>query len=357
MRLVALPGDGIGPEITNATLDVLRAADQLLSLGLELEVHDIGLTQLATEGTTLPSKALAAARSADGVILGPVSHHELPSRAQGGLNVSGELRVALELYANIRPARSRPGMPHWGRTEMDLVVVRENLGGFYADRNMHRGLGEFMPTRDVALSIRKVSSTGCRRIATVAFELARTRRHKVTAVHKSNILELTDGLFLEETRALARQYPDVAYDELLLDSAAALLVRDAARFDVILTTNLYGGVLSAEASELSGSLGLGASLNAGDERAMAQAQHGSAPDIAGADRANPTSLILSAAMLLQWLARRHGQPKLEEASNTIERAVDTLLSDPARRTGDLGGSLGTSAYASALCAELGRMLR
>ena len=181
---------------------------------------------------------------------------------------------------------------------MDLVIVRENTEGFYADRNMHQGVGEFMPTPDLALSVRKISAHACRRIAVAAFELARTRRRKVTAVHKVNVLKVTEGLFLREVRKVAADYPDVACDEQLIDSMAALLVRDAARFDVVLTTNMYGDILSDEATELSGSLGLAASINAGDAHCMAQAQHGSAPDIAGQDRANPVSLILSAAILL-----------------------------------------------------------
>ena len=354
MRLVILPGDGIGPEIAAATGEVLRLVNEKLSLNLTLETHEVGLARLKREGTTFPASVMNACRSAEGIILGPVSHASYPSRAEGGINVSGELRIELDLYANIRPSRSRKGLPHWGRTPMDLVIVRENTEGFYSDRNMHQGPGEFMPTPELALSIRKITASGSRRIAKAAFELARSRRRKVTAVHKANVLKVSEGLFLGEVRKVAGDYPEVSYDKQLVDSMAALLVRDAARFDVIVTTNMFGDILSDEASELSGSLGLGGSINSGETHCMAQAQHGSAPDIAGQDKANPAALILSAAMLLDWLARKHANNPLAQGARLIEESVDALLEDPARRTLDLGGSLGTKAFTAALCEEIAR---
>jgi 3-isopropylmalate dehydrogenase len=349
MRIVVLPGDGIGPEIAAATLAVLELLDKRLSLGLRFENHEVGLASLKRIGTTLPDEVLAACRAADGIVIGPVSHHDYPPRERGGINPSGTFRISLDLYANIRPSRSREGLPHWGRTPMDLVIARENTEGFYADRSMHLGSGEFMPTPELALSVRKITAHASRRIAKVAFELARSRRRKVTAVHKVNVLKITEGLFLREVGSVAKEYPDVAYDEQLVDSMTALLVRDAARFDVVVTTNMYGDILSDLAAELSGSLGLAASINAGDAHCMAQAQHGSAPDIAGQDRANPISLVLSAAMLLGWLAQKHGRENFATAQRVIETAVDELIEDPARRTRDLGGPLGTKAFAAALC--------
>ena len=352
MKIVVLPGDGIGPEITAATVAVLEVVDQRLALGLKFERHDVGLASLKRVGTTFPDEVLAACRAADGIVIGPVSHLDYPPREQGGANPSGGLRIALDLYANIRPSRSRDGLPHWGRTPMDLVIARENTEGFYADRSMHLGIGEFMPTPDLALSVRKITAHASRRIAKTAFELARARRRKVTAVHKLNVLKVTEGLFLREVRSVAKDYLDVAYDEQLVDSMSALLVRDAARFDVVVTTNMYGDILSDEAAELSGSLGVAASINAGDAHCMAQAQHGSAPDIAGQDRANPTSLVLSAAMLLAWLARRHAHERFATAERVIESAVDALIKDPNTRTRDLGGPLGTKAFTAALCDHL-----
>jgi 3-isopropylmalate dehydrogenase len=347
MKIIVMPGDGIGPEITAATVRVLEIASERFALGLEYEFHDIGLATLERDGTTFPGSVLEACRGADGIVLGPVSHQDYPPRADGGINPSGELRIRLDLYANIRPSRSREGMPHWGRTPMDLVIVRENTEGFYADRNMHQGTGEFMPTPDVALAVRKVTAKASERIARAAFELALKRRRKVTAVHKQNVMRISDALFLDEVRKVAKQHPEVAYDEQLVDSMAAMLVRDAARYDVIVTTNMFGDILSDEAAELSGSLGLAGSVNASRTHCMAQAQHGSAPDIAGQDRANPVSLMLSAAMLLQWMG-------FAEAHDAIDAAIDRLLKDPARRTRDLGGTLGTKAFTQALCRELAR---
>jgi 3-isopropylmalate dehydrogenase len=166
------------------------------------------------------------------------------------------------------------------------------------------------------------------------------------------VLKTTEGLFLREVRKVAAAHPGVQYEEQLVDSMAALLVRDAARFDVIVTTNMFGDILSDEAAELSGSLGLAASINSGDQFCVAQAQHGSAPDIAGQDRANPVSLILSAAMLLEWLARRRNAPSLAAAARAIDAGVDRLLQDASTRTIDLGGPLGTNAFTQSLCREI-----
>ncbi|MGH9689587.1 MAG: isocitrate/isopropylmalate dehydrogenase family protein [Candidatus Acidiferrales bacterium] len=357
MQLAVLPGDGIGPEISASTVEVLQLVSNVLSLDLSFETHEIGLTRLERERTTFPERVLKVCQAADGIVLGPVSHAQYPPRAEGGINVSGELRIALDLYANIRPSRTREGLAHWGRTPMDLVIVRENTEGFYADRNMYWGVGEFMPTPDMALAIRKITASGSRRIAEAAFDLANTRRRKVTAVHKANVMKISDALFLREARAVAKEHPGICYEEQLVDSMAALLVRDAARFDVIVTTNMFGDILSDEAAELSGSLGLAGSINAGEKRCMAQAQHGSAPDLAGQDKANPTSLILSAGMLLDWLARRHGKERLAQAAGLIDQSVDAVLKDPARRTADLGGKLGTKSYTAALCEEIRRHAR
>jgi 3-isopropylmalate dehydrogenase len=179
-----------------------------------------------------------------------------------------------------------------------------------------------------------------------------TRRKKVTAVHKANVLRISDALFLREVRKVAKDFPEVELDEKIVDAMAALLVRDPSKFDVIVTGNMFGDILSDEASEISGSLGLAGSVNAGDELCVAQAQHGSAPDIAGKDKANPISLILSAAMLLEWLGRRHKNPAFSEAAEKIEAAVDSALKDPATRTADMGGKLGTQAFAKVVADKL-----
>ncbi|WP_027930214.1 isocitrate/isopropylmalate dehydrogenase family protein [Amycolatopsis thermoflava] len=351
MQILVLPGDGIGPEITAATLDVLSAADRLLGLGLEFETRDIGLKSLADRGTTLPAEVMERIPQVDGVLLGPVSHYNYPSRAEGGINPSAELRTVFELFANVRPCRSHADLSIL-RHPMDLVIVRENTEGFYSDRNMHAGSGEFMPDPDLAISLRKITAKASERVARAAFELARGRRGKVTAVHKANVVKLSDGLFLREVRKVAADYPDVEVEELIVDAAAALLIRRPHTFDVIVTTNMFGDILSDEASELSGSLGLGGSVNAGHDICVAQAQHGSAPDIAGQGVANPTSLIRSAAMLLDWLGRRHAEPRLVKAAELVDAAVDNVLADPATRTRDIGGTLGTAEFAAAVKSTL-----
>jgi 3-isopropylmalate dehydrogenase len=233
--------------------------------------------------------------------------------------------------------------------------VRENTEGFYADRSMYLGLGEIMPTPDLALSLRKITRAGSTRIAEAAFRLAARRRNKVTAVHKANVLRVSDGLFLECVREVAARYPGVTYEERIIDAMAALLVRDAGMFDVIVTTNMFGDILSDEASEIAGSLGLAASINAGATHAVAQAQHGSAPDIAGRDRANPSSLIGSTAMLLAWLGERRGDDRLVGAADLMERALDAVIVRPEWRTADLGGPLGTRAFAERMAATLAEM--
>ena len=353
IKLLVLEGDGIGPEITAATLAVLRAAARAFGLSLAFETAAIGWTAHRKEGTTFPAAVLDKAKAADGVLLGPVSHNEYPPVVQGGLNPSGELRKRLDLYANIRPARSHGGFPPRCGKPVDLVVVRENTEGFYADRNMFQGSGEFMPTPDLALAVRKITRNGSTRIAEAAFRLAMQRRKKVTAVHKANVLRVSDGLYLECVRAVAQNYPQVAYEERIIDAMAALLVRDASQFDVVVTTNMYGDILSDEASEIAGSLGLAASLNAGSEHAVAQAQHGSAPDIAGKNVANPASLIGSAAMLLAWLGERRKDDKLVRAAVAIEAALDKVIADPKMRTPDMGGNIGTDAFGDAVAKALG----
>jgi len=352
VKILVLPGDGIGPEITTAALNVLDRANGLFKLGLEWQKEEIGLLALTKEGTTLPARILAAARNAAGVILGPLSTYEYPPRDQGGINASAEFRTKLDLYANISPARSRLGVGLTGKP-VDLVIYRENTEGFYADRNMHSGGGEFMPTEDMALAVRRVTAKCCERIARRAFEAGMGRRRKVTAVHKANVFRMSDGLFLREVRKVAKDFPQVQLEEIIVDAMAALLLRDPMRFDVIVTENMYGDILSDEASELSGGLGLGGSINAGDAHCVAQAQHGSAPDLAGKDRANPTPLILSAAMLLEWIGARRGDAALTAAAKSIDAGVDAALKDPATRTADLGGELGTQEFARAVAAKLG----
>jgi 3-isopropylmalate dehydrogenase len=346
MKILVVPGDGIGPEIIDATLSAIDVLSSRLGLRLEFEQADCGLVSLRKHGVTVRDEDIARAREADGVILGPMSVKEYPAQAEGGLNVPAAFRTGLDLYANIRPCYTRPGLPATARS-MDLVFARENLEDFYTDRNMYRGDGEIMLTPDTAIAIGKITVQGSERIARAAFELARRRDRKhVTVVHKAPVLRLYHRLFLDTALRVAEEYPDVTVDDIMVDAATALLVRTPERFDVILTTNMFGDILSDEAAELAGSLGLAASLNHGDDHGVAQAGHGSAPDIAGMDLANPASMLLSAAMLLDFLGTKSGDDGYTRAGQLLRDAVDAQLSVPGLRTRDLGGSLGTKQFAT-----------
>ncbi|MCC7427943.1 MAG: isocitrate/isopropylmalate dehydrogenase family protein [Alphaproteobacteria bacterium] len=346
LKFVVMEGDGIGPEITEATLAVLRAADARFKLGLSYEHHEIGLPALSKHGTTFPDSVEAACRAADGIILGPVDTYAYPAPDKGGINVSAAVRKRLDLYANMRPSKSRPGAPAL-RPGVDLVIARENTEGFYADRTMFMGIGEFMPTPDLALAVRKITRESSARICKAACELAMTRRRKLTIVGKANVLKMSDGLFRRVCEEVAKGFPALAVDYVLVDAMASLLVRDPARFDVIVTTNMFGDILSNLAAEMTGGLGLGGSVNAGDEHCLAQASHGSAPDIAGKDLANPAALILSAGMLLGWLGRRKGRDDLAQAGAAVERAADAVIK-AGKGTRDAGGTNGCTGYGRAV---------
>lgn len=357
MRILVLPGDGIGPEIVAAAMAVLDSANRRSDLGLSFDFDDVGFTSLEKYGTTLREEVLDRARTYDGVILGTQSHADYPVPEKGGRNVSAGFRIGLDLYANVRPARTRAFLESNMKPgkSMDLVIMREATEGFYPDRNMSRGWGEVMPSPDMALSTRKITRHCSERIARRAFELAMKRRKKVTAIHKANSFHMTDGLFLECVRHVAKDFPEVQLDDLLVDASTAHLVRHPERFDVLVATNFYGDIISDLASELSGSLGLAGSMMASDTHCCAQAQHGSAPDIQGQDKANPTSMILSVAMLLQWLGEHHAVPALARAGADIEAAVDLVLANPQARTADLGGPSGCKAFGAAVAQALSQV--
>jgi len=351
VKILIFPGDDIGPEIAVANDAALMVINDKFSLNLKFEHCDIGFTAYEKEGSTFSAGTLERARASDGVILGPTGTYKYPAKDKGGVSPSATLRKELDLYANIRPSRTRDGIPAIIKT-MDLVIMRENTEGFYADRNMFLGSGEFMPTEDVALSVRKITRKGSVRIARQAFELASQRRKRVSVVHKENVLKITEGLFMSCVRDVAKAYPDIEVEDLIVDAAAAHLIRRPADFDVILTTNMYGDILSDEAAELSGGLGLGGSINVGDDYGIAQAAHGSAPDIAGKGTANPAALMISSAMLLNWLGRKHKRDDLCAAAAHFEKAVDATLSDPVNHTPDLGGGQSTTQFGDAVVAAI-----
>jgi 3-isopropylmalate dehydrogenase len=350
MKIVVLPGDGIGPETMAATVDVLKAASQRFGLNLDL-THDVaGHESLKLHGATVTPALLDKVRAADGLMLGPMATYEFKDESKGEINPSKFFRKSLDLYANIRPARTYPGMPA-RLGEFDLVVVRENTEGFYSDRNIESGSSEMLITSDVVISLRRITRLCCERIARSAFELAMTRGKHVTIVHKANVLKLGDGMFIDICHQVGRDFPGVRIDEFIVDAMMAHVIRAPQRFDVIVTTNMFGDILSDLTAEMSGSLGLGGSLNAGYDHAMGQAAHGSAPDIAGQNIANPFSLILSAGMLLSWYGQRKGIHSFLEASAAIEKTAFAAVAAK-EVTRDAGGILGTRETGAAFAARL-----
>src|SRR6201997_4259495 len=346
MRIVVLPGDGIGPEISTATYNVLRAASERFQLNVQTEEHAVGHASLEQFGTTVRPGLLENVRAAEGLILGPTATFDFKNEQSGEINPSKYFRKNLDLFANVRPARTYPGLRN-PLGDFDLVVVRENTEGFYADRNMEQGNGEILVTPDVVISLRRITRLCCERIAKAACQLAMRRKKHLTVVHKANVLKIGDGMFIDICRETAKSFPGLEVDDILVDAMMAHAVRNPDRFDVIVATNMFGDILSDLTGELSGSLGLGGSLNVGDRYAMAQAAHGSAPDIAGQDVANPVSLILSTALLLAWHGERIGAPRFEMAARAIDDAVAAAMRE-GRVTRDVGGNLGTAATGRAI---------
>ncbi len=356
LRIAVMEGDGIGPDIVRATEAVLGAAIRPSGVRLTFEHLPVGLAAAESHGSTLPQETRDALGQCQGWILGPVTHHIYDYSNPANVNPSAFLRKQFELYANIRPCRSFPGVKSL-HPDVDLVIVRENTEGFYADRNVLDGNGEFRPSADEVISVRVVTRRASTRVAREAFQLARSRgkQRRVTAVHKANVLRRGCGLFLEACRAVAAEFPDVALNDMHADAFAMKLILHPQEFDVVVTTNLFGDIFSDEASALVGGLGLAPGLNIGEQRAMAQATHGSAPDIADRHIGNPCAMILSGKLLLEWLATRYAQPALLDAARRIETAVEDTLRRGDHLTPDLGGTAGTADMAEDLVAAVQRL--
>ncbi|TCC56350.1 isocitrate/isopropylmalate dehydrogenase family protein [Kribbella pittospori] len=346
-RLGVLPGDGIGPEIVPAAVQVLDAA--LAATGaepVEWVPLPVGAAAIETHGSALPDVTVETLDKLDGWLLGPHDSAAYPAEHRAKLNPSGFLRKHFDLFANIRPAKAFEGTPALV-PGLDLVVVRENTEGFYADRSTYRGTGEFMPTADVAIAMGIFTRPAIERIARQALELASRRRRHLTIVHKANVLRTSTGFFLEICRELAAGYPEVEVDDFHIDAMTVHLVRHGADFDVLVTENMFGDILSDLTGELAGSLGIAPSINASNDRAMAQAAHGSAPDIAGRGLANPTAMIASGAMLLDWLGSEHAK----QAATLVDRGLRTAVASGVR-TADLGGTAGTAEFTNAVVAAI-----
>jgi len=345
-----IPGDGIGPEVSEATRRVLDAT----RVPIEWVVEEAGAEVLAREGTTLPERVLDRIRLSRVAIKGPIT----TPVGSGFRSVNVELRQALDLFAAVRPSRSLAGLPT-RHTDVNLVVVRENTEDLYQGIEFEKGTGEALELReelrrlsgrelleDSGFTVKPISVTGARRIVRFALEYVRAHgRRKVTLGHKANIMRFSDGLFLSIGQIEAEGHPEVWFEEMEIDQLSMRLVREPAAFEVLLLPNLYGDIISDLCAGLVGGLGLAAGANLGWEYAVFEPVHGSAPDIAGKGVANPIAMTLSGAMLLRHLQE-------PAAADAVERAVDRVLEHGEARTPDLGGTSSTDEVAEAIVAEL-----
>lgn len=324
--ITLIPGDGIGPEVTDAVLRVIAAS----GVAIEWERHDAGVTAIEKTGETLPRSLLDSIVRNRVALKGPVT----TPVGEGFTSVNVGLRKALNLYSNLRPVENLPGVA--SRAEhVDLIIVRENTEDLYA------GL-EHVVVPGVVESLKIITAVASTRIAEFAFAFARRhKRKKVTAVHKANIMKLSDGLFLESARGVASAFPDVAYEEKIVDAACMQLVMRPETFDVLLLPNLYGDIVSDLAAGLVGGLGVVPGANLGADAAVFEAVHGSAPDIAGRNVANPTALLLSAVMMLRHIGE-------EAAATRIRQALYDTLTEGRVLTRDLGGTASTTEFAGAV---------
>jgi len=351
LKIGILEGDDIGHEIVPAAVEVAKAAAAKHRLAIDWRPLPIGAAALATHGSTLPRETMDTLPTLDGWILGPIGHRAYPKGPEA-INPHPILRKQFDLFANVRPTRSYPdiGCIH---QDVDLIIVRENNEGFQPDRNMFAGSGEFRPTPDVTCSVRVITRRASYRVAKAALELARQRRKHMTFVHKDTVFKLGCGMFVEECRRAAAEYPDVKVDDVIVDTFAMRLVRDPQSFDVVVTTNMFGDILSDEAAGLVGGLGMAPGLCIGEGRiAMAQATHGSAPDIAGRGIANPYAMIESTRMLLEWLGNDRARPETVAAAKDMARATGMALADPKARTGDVRGKGSTATFTKAIVAAI-----
>jgi isocitrate dehydrogenase (NAD+) len=330
-HITLVPGDGIGPEVTEAVLRILAAAD----VSIEWERHQAGILSFERTGQSLPVELVDSIRRNKVALKGPVT----TPIAHGFTSVNVGLRKALDLYANLRPVWNLPGVAS-RFADVDLVIVRENTEDLYA------GL-EHEVVPGVVESLKIITARASTRIAEFAFAHARRHgRRKVTAIHKANIMKQSDGLFIECAREVSRRYPDITYDEKIVDATCMQLVLNPGAFDVMLLPNLYGDIVSDLCAGLVGGLGVVGAANLGTDIAVFEAVHGSAPDIAGKLLANPTALLLSAVLMLRHIGEG-------PAADRIMSALGAVLGEGRTRTRDLGGTASTLEYADAVCKALG----
>lgn len=337
LRIGVLEGDDIGHEVVPASVEIAKAAAAASGMAIEWVDVPIGRRALETLGHTMPEGTLETLGALDGFILGPIGHREYP-KVPEAINPHPILRKRFDLFANVRPTRSFPGIGCL-HDDIDMVIVRENNEGFQPDRNVVMGSGEFRPTHDVTISVRVITVEGSSKVARAAFEIARSRRKKLTLVHKNTVYKLGCGMFVDSCYEVAKDFPDVEVNEVIVDTMAMRLVRDPQSFDTVVTTNMFGDILTDEAAGLVGGLGMAPGLCIGRGAiAMAQATHGSAPDIAGKGIANPFAMIESTRMLFDWMGHHHKIDAALEMSRIMKAGIDSALADPATRTPDIRGT-------------------
>jgi len=334
-KISLITGDGIGPELSNSAVTVLDAINDKMGLKFSIKKLQAGDVSLEKTGKALPDETIESINESDVCLKAPVG--------ESAADVIVVLRRKLDLYANIRPAKSFPNMPAL-RDDIDLVIVRENTEDLYTGKEFEIG--------DTAVAMRIISESASKRIAKCAFMVAQQRQcqKKVTCVHKSNVMRKTDGLFSRVCNEVAKDFPDVQFEEMYVDACAMNLIRQPELFDVIVTTNLFGDILSDEAAQVVGGLGLAPSGNIGDTFALFEPVHGAAFDIAGKQVANPTSFILSIKMMLDWLGEKNNDTKCIETSEKLESSILSILKD-GNKTKDIGGDLTTTEFTSNLVAK------
>jgi 3-isopropylmalate dehydrogenase len=309
-KISLIPGDGIGPELTEATLKILDAVQQRLDIGLNIIPVEAGDACFEKRGVALPEETIETIRNSHVCMKGPVG--------ETAADVIVKLRIMFDLYANIRPIKTYPPIPSL-KPDIDMIFVRENT------EDVYRGI-EF-EMEDTAICLRVITKRNSERIAKKAFETARRRNGKkrVTAIHKANVMKKTCGLFARTCREVAKEYPDIAFNELYVDAASMRLIKEPETFDVFVTPNMFGDILSDEAAQLIGGLGMAPGANIGDDFALFEPIHGSAPNRAGKQTANPCSMILSAKMMFDWLGEKYDDQECLRAAQAIEDAVAETL--------------------------------
>ncbi len=351
MKIGVLLGDDIGLEVVPECVKAMTAAAARTGLPIGWLELPIGKRGHDAHGHTLPAVTERALRELDGWVMGPIGHRAYPRNDPTW--VMPPVRKRFDLFAAVRPARSYPRVPSVHK-DVDIVFVREISEGLLYSETVIAGLPEFRPNDDITVATRVITRQGSNRVAREAFEIARTRRRKkVTAAHKEPVYRLSCGMFAEECRKVAREFPDVSFEEELIDTISMKLVMAPQQFDVVVTTNQFGDILTDIGAGLAGGLGLAPGLCVGVRQAMAQATHGSAPDIAGRNIANPYAMIMSGQMLLAWLGRRHGEARASAAAERMRAAVEATIADARHLTPDLGGSATTQAMGDAIAAAIG----